>query len=121
MASTENQFSEKIKAWLSYELKSLELKEQIDKINATKEDIEKQLTTYIKANNMQKTAINLPNSRICYYEEIQYNNISLTFLRECLNIYFNNDNTKVDQICDLIRSKRLKTRKPGLKILPKKK
>jgi hypothetical protein len=121
MASTDNQFSEKIKAWLSYELKSLELKEQINKLNTVKEDLEKQLTTYIKSNNMQKTAINLPNSRICYFEEIQYNNISLTFLRECLSLYFNNDHTKAEQICDFIRTKRLKVRKPGLKILPKKK
>ena len=70
---------------------------------------------------MQKTAINLPNSRICYFEEIQYNNISLTFLKECLTLYFSNDQTKAEQICDFIRTKRLKVRKPGLKILPKKK
>ena len=72
-------------------------------------------------NNMQKTAINLPNNRICYYEEQQYNNLSFIFLRECFSVYFNNDQAKVEQLCNFIKSKRSKTVKPGLKFLPKKK
>jgi hypothetical protein len=121
MTTVDNQFSEKIKAWISYEIKSQELRSQINKINEAKEELSNEITSYMKLNNMQKTAINLPNNRICYYEETQYNNISFIFLKECLSIYFNNDQTKVEQLCNFIKSKRVKTRKPGLKFLPKKK
>jgi hypothetical protein len=120
MSTVNNQFSENIKAWISYEIKTQELKEQINKLNEAKEALTNQITSYIKLNNMQKTAINLPNNRICYYEETHYNNISFIFLKECLSIYFNNDQTKVDQLCNFIKSKRIKTKKPGLKMVPKK-
>ncbi len=121
MTTIDNEFANKIKAWISYEQKSQELKAQMNKINEVKEQLTNELTNYIKRNNLQKTAINLPNNRICYYEEQQYNNLSFTFLKECLLLYFNNDQVKADQLCNFIKLKRVKTSKPGLKFLPKKK
>ncbi len=115
------EFANKLKNWVAYEKKSQELKEQMNQLNDAKEQLTKELVSYIRMNNMQKTAINLPNNRICYYEEQQYNNLSFIFLRECFSVYFNNDQTKVEQLCNFIKSKRSKTVKPGLKFLPKKK
>ncbi len=122
MSSGVNQeFANKLKNWAAYEKKSQELKAQINQLNEAKDQLTKELVSYIRMNNMQKTAINLPNNRICYYEEQQYNNLSFNFLKECLAIYFNNDQVKVEQLCNFIKSKRSKTVKPGLKFLPKKK
>jgi hypothetical protein len=122
MSSSINQeFVNKLKNWVAYEKKSQELKEQINQLNDAKDQLTKELVSYIRMNNMQKTAINLPNNRICYYEEQQYNNLSFIFLRECFSVYFNNDQTKVEQLCNFIKSKRSKTVKPGLKFLAKKK
>jgi septal ring factor EnvC (AmiA/AmiB activator) len=122
MSSGVNQeFANKLKNWAAYEKKSQELKAQINQLNEAKDQLTKELVSYIRMNNMQKTAINLPNNRICYYEEQQYNNLSFNFLKECLAIYFNNDQVKVEQLCNFIKSKRSKTIKPGLKFLPKKK
>ena len=115
------EFANKLKNWAAYEKKSQELKEQMNQLNDAKEQLTKELVSYIRMNNMQKTAINLPNNRICYYEEQNYNNLSFIFLRECFSVYFNNDQTKVEQLCNFIKSKRSKTVKPGLKFLPKKK
>ncbi len=115
------EFANKLKNWAAYEKKSQELKAQINQLNEAKDQLTKELVSYIRMNNMQKTAINLPNNRICYYEEQQYNNLSFNFLKECLAIYFNNDQVKVEQLCNFIKSKRSKTVKPGLKFLPKKK
>jgi hypothetical protein len=117
---TSPQFAEYIKSWASYELKMLELKQQISTLNEEKAKLENTIVSYIRNNNMQKTSINLPNNRICYYEDIQYNTITYNFLKECLTVYFNDAN-KAEQVCNFIRTKRIKTRKPGLKILPKKK
>ena len=122
MSSSVNpEFANKLKNWVAYERKSQELKEQINQLKEAKDQLTKELVSYIRMNNMQKTAINLPNNRICYYEEQQYNNLSFIFLKECFSVYFNNDQTKVEQLCNFIKSKRNKTVKPGLKFLPKKK
>jgi hypothetical protein len=120
-SSVNQEFANKLKNWVAYEKKSQELKAQINQLNDAKEQLTKELVSYIRMNNMQKTAINLPNNRICYYEEQNYNNLSFIFLRECFSVYFNNDQTKVEQLCNFIKSKRSKTVKPGLKFLPKKK
>ncbi len=120
-SSVNQEFANKLKNWVAYEKKSQELKAQINQLNEAKEQLTKELVSYIRMNNMQKTAINLPNNRICYYEEQNYNNLSFIFLRECFSVYFNNDQTKVEQLCNFIKSKRSKTVKPGLKFLPKKK
>ena len=121
MSSINTEFANKIKAWASYEKKSQELKAEMNKINEIKDQLSNELTNYIKINNMQKTAINLQNNRICYYEEQQYNNLSFTFLKECLLLYFNNDPVKAEQLCNFIKLKRVKNIKPGLKFLPNKK
>ena len=51
----------------------------MNKLNEVKEQISNELINYIKINNLQKTAINLPNNRICYYEDQQYNNHDFSY------------------------------------------
>ena len=71
-------------------------------------------------NNMQKTAINVGNNKIFYHDDQQYNGLTFNFLKECLMLYFNNDETKATQVCDFIKAKRSKISKPTLKCVVKK-
>jgi hypothetical protein len=121
MSKIDSDFSNKIKAWSAYEQKSQELKAQLNKVNDSKDAIASEIIDYMKMNNLQKTAINLGGNKIYYHDDAQYNNLSFQFLKECLNIYFRNDQTKVDQLLDFIKSKRTKVSKPVLKSVAKKK
>ena len=121
MSNVSSDFTNKIKAWASYEKKSKELKDEMNKLNETKEQLALELIHYMKENNLDKTAINLGGNKIYYHEDSQYNNLTFNFLKECLNIYFNNDSQKVEKLMDFIKSKRTRTNKPILKSVPKKK
>ncbi len=121
MSSVSSDFTNKIKAWASYEKKSKELKDEMNKLNETKEQLAQELIHYMKENNLDKTAINFGGNKIYYHEESQYNNLTFNFLKECLNSYFNNDAQKVDKLMEFIKSKRSRTNKPTLKSVPKKK
>jgi hypothetical protein len=120
MSQVNPEFTNKIKAWVSYEMKQQELKSQIAKLNEAKESLSNDILQFMRNNNLQRTAINVGNNRICYYDESQYNNLSFAFLKECLMIYFNGDESKTTQICDFIKTKRTKNYKSGLKMLPRK-
>jgi hypothetical protein len=121
MSKIDSDFSNKIKTWSVYEQKSQELKSQINKINESKDSLALEIIDYMKIHNLQKTAINLGTNKIYYHDDAQYNNLSFQFIKECLNIYFRNDQTKVDQLLDFIKSKRTKISKPALKCVAKKK
>ena len=121
MSKIDSDFSNKIKTWSVYEQKSQELKSQINKINESKDSLALEIIDYMKIHNLQKTAINLGTNKIYYHDDAQYNNLSFQFIKECLNIYFRNDQTKVDQLLDFIKSKRTKVYKPTLKCVAKKK
>ena len=120
MSQINQDITNKIKTWVSYELKNQELKKQMTQISEAKEQISRDILQFINMNNMKTTAINVGNNRICYYDEMQYNNLSFGFLKECLMVYFNNDENKVNQLCEFIKTKRKRVSKPGLKFLPKK-
>ena len=120
MSQINQEFSTKVKTWTACELKYQELKGQLNRLAETRDQLSEDMIKYIKANNLQQTAINVGGHRICYYDESQYNNLSFIFLKECLMVYFNNDEAKTNQLCDFIKSKRKKTYKPGLKIMQKK-
>ncbi len=120
MSTINQDFTNKLKTWVAYELKQQELKSQMNKISEAKEQLGKEVIQYIKMNNMQKTAINVGNNKIFYHDDSQYNNLTFNFLNDCLMLYFNNDVNKVSQICNFIKSKRSKTIKPSLKCVIKK-
>jgi hypothetical protein len=120
MSTINQDFTNKLKTWVVYELKQQELKSQMNKISEAKEQLGKEVIQYIKMNNMQKTAINVGNNKIFYHDDSQYNNLTFNFLNDCLMLYFNNDVNKVSQICNFIKSKRSKTIKPSLKCVIKK-
>jgi septal ring factor EnvC (AmiA/AmiB activator) len=120
MTQINQDITNKIKTWVSYELKNQELKTQLNQISEAKDQLSKEILQFINVNNMKKTAINVGNNRICYYDEMQYNSLSFIFLKECLMLYFNNDENKVNQICDFIKSNRKRISKPNLKFLPRK-
>ena len=120
MSTINQDFTNKLKTWVAYELKQQELKSQMNKISEAKEQLGKDVIQYIKMNNMQKTAINVGNNKIFYHDDSQYNNLTFNFLNDCLMLYFNNDVNKVSQICNFIKSKRSKTIKPSLKCVIKK-
>lgn len=121
MSTVNSDFSNKIKAWSAYEQKAQELKNQLNKINESKDTLASEIIDYMRINNLQKTAINLGGNKIYYHDDSQYNNLSFQFLKECLNLYFRNDQAKVDQILDFIKSKRTKVSKPTIKCVAKKK
>jgi hypothetical protein len=121
MSNVSSDFTNKIKAWASYEKKYKEMKEEMNQLNDTKEQLAQELIYYMKENNLEKTALNLGGNKIYYHEDSQYNNLTFNFLKECLNIYFNNDSQKVDKLMEFIKSKRTRTNKPTLKSVPKKK
>jgi len=120
MSQVNPEFTNKIKAWVACELKQQELKAQMNKISETKEQLSKEVIQYMKMNNMQRTAINVGNNKIFYHDDAQYSTLSFNFLKECMMIYFNNDETKANQICDFVKTKRTKTFKPSLKCVLKK-
>ena len=121
MSRVDIDFSNKIKEWSSYEQKCQELKAEMNKLTETKDTLASEIINYMKNHNLQKTAINLGGNKIYYHDDAQYNNLSFQFIKECLNIYFRNDQTKVDQLLDFIKSKRTKVYKPALKCVAKKK
>lgn len=115
-----NDFSTKIKTWAAYDQKSRELRSQLSKLNQVKNQLAEELIPYIKNNNLQKTALNFGEHRVCYSEDPHYTSLSYNFLNECLLSYYNNDKSKADQICTFIRAKRQKTTKSSLKHYVKK-
>ncbi len=121
MSKVDSDFSNKIKAWSAYEQKYQELKTQMNKLTDSKDALATEIIDYMKIHNLQKTAINLGGNKIYYHDDTQYNNLSFQFLKECLNLYFRNDQTKVDQLLDFIKSKRTKVYKPVLKCVARKK
>lgn len=121
MSKVDSEFSNKIKSWAVYEQKAQELKTQLNKINEHKDTLASEIIDYIRMNNLQKTALNLGGNKIYYHDDTQYNNLTFQFLKECLNIYFRNDQPKVEQMVDFIKSKRTKISKPVLKCVAKKK
>ena len=120
MSQVNSEFSTKLKTWVSYELKQQELKAQMNQLTEAKDQLCKEVIQYMRINNLQKTAINVGNNKIFYHDEQLYNGLTFSFLKECLLLYFNNDETKANQICDFIKSKRSKTSKPILKCVLKK-
>ena len=114
------EFSNKIKSWSMYEQKYQELKNEMSKISDQKEQLTKEIVNYIQIHNMQRIAINVGNKKIYYHEEQTNNNLSFGFLKDCLMTYFNNDEKKVEQLINFIKSKRTKSVKPNLKFIIKK-
>ena len=113
--SVSNDFSTKVKAWATYDQKCRELRSQLSKLNKAKDQLSQELIPYIKQNNLQKTALNFGEHRVCYSEDPQYTSLSYNFVKECLTSYYNNDTVKAEQICNYIRAKRQKTMKSSLK------
>jgi hypothetical protein len=113
--SVSNEFTTKVKMWATYDQKSRELRNQLSQLNKAKEQLSMELIPYIKQNNLQKTALNFGEHRVCYFEDPQYTSLSYNFLKDCLTSYYNNDVVKADQMCNYIRSKREKTLKSSLK------
>ena len=114
------EFSNKIKSWSVYEQKYQELKNEMSKISDQKEQLTKEIVNYIQVHNMQRIAINVGNKKIYYHEEQTNNNLSFGFLKDCLMTYFNNDEKKVEQLINFVKSKRTKSVKPNLKFIIKK-
>jgi len=115
-----NDFTTKVKTWAAYDQKCRELRSQLSKLNQTKNQLSQELIPYMQHNNLQKTALNFGEHRVCYSEDPQYTSLSYNFLNECLLSYHNNDKSKADQMCNYIRAKRQKTMKPSLKHYVKK-
>lgn len=113
-------FGTKIKTWATYEQKSQELKKQLDDLNDKKNKLSLELIPYIQSHNLQKTAINFGNNKVCYAVNSQYNNLSYGFLEESLMVFYNGDRNQVEKIMKFIRSRRTKTQKPVLKCYQKK-
>jgi hypothetical protein len=113
--SVSNDFTAKVKTWATYDQKCQELRSQLSQLNKAKEQLSAELIPYIKQHNLQKTALNFGDHRVCYCEDPHYTSLSYNFLKECLTSYYNNDVIKADQMCHYIRTKREKTIKPTLK------
>lgn len=120
MSQVNSDFTNKLKTWVAYELKQQELKAQMNKLIEAKEQLGKEVIQYMRTNNLQRTAINVGNNKIFYHDDQQYNGLTFNFLKECLMLYFNNDETKANQVCDFIKAKRSKISKPSLKCVLKK-
>jgi len=116
MSSDSKSFQSNILKWLEYDNKIQELNEQLKEMKGKKNGIESGITEFIVTKNITDKSIQVPSYSSCirYYETNSYENISLRYVKDCLDECIN-DSEKVNTIMDHIKTKRLRKKKVSIK------
>lgn len=118
MSSINQEFVKKIREWIAYDAEMADLKKKMDERRAKRDELNNQLTAYMRQHNLTKNTLDSGGNRIYYRAESKYNNISLTFLRQVLMIYFKNNQQQVENLMKFIMSQRTKSVKTFLERRP---
>lgn len=102
-----------IKEWVILDNESKNLNEKIKEIRDKKNNLSNSILEYCNEKNINPT-INISDGRLKLISTQQGNIISLKFLLECFNEFFN-DEKKADELLDFIKSKRTFTNVQSIK------
>jgi len=109
-------FKNNCNKWLDCDNKLTELNKIVKVTREQKNDLENNLTEFIKNRDMTDTFIQIPQykSKIKYHEVKSYENISLRFIKNCLDECIS-DKNNVDSLMAFIKDKRLQKTKVTIK------
>ena len=109
-------FKSNCNKWLDCDNKLTELNKIVKVTREQKNDLENNLTEFIKNRDMTDTFIQIPQykSKIKYHEVKSYENISLRFIKNCLDECISDKNS-VDSLMAFIKDKRLQKTKVTIK------
>ena len=97
-----------IKQWVSLDNQQKKMNEQIKIIRDKKNSITNDIITTFQERNINSPVINISDGKLSLVESQQVNALSLKFLLECFNEYFNNEQESI-QLIEFIKNKRTYT------------
>ena len=91
--------------------------EEVKNLRSKKEDLEKNIVSYINDNNLQESIFNVSSmdTKLQYHKSSVKESITLKFLENTLLNYFDNDLNKTNSLMDFIKNNRNSSDKVSLK------
>jgi len=91
--------------------------EEVKNIKSKKENLEKNIVSYINENNLQESIFNISSmdTKLQYHKTSVKESITLKFLENTLLKYFDNDLNKTNALMDFIKNNRNSSDKYALK------
>jgi uncharacterized protein YdcH (DUF465 family) len=116
MSSDSKSFQSNILKWLEYDNKIQELNEQLKEMKVKKIGVEDGITEFIVNKKITDKSIQVPsyNSNIRYSETHAYENISLRYVKDCLDECIKEPEA-VNELMEYIKNKRLRKKKVSIK------
>ena len=105
-----------IQQWLSLAEKYNNISKEVNEIRKERADLEESIIDTINELNLSQKTLMVNNSHIKMRQTKQFQTITLGYLKECLNGYFNDDEI-VNNFMDYIKSTRTCKIKNELKII----
>ena len=95
-----------IKKWVNLDNNYRKISNDLKKIRDEKNALNDEIIDYFNINNLKFPNINISDGKLNFSKIKQANLLTYKFLENCLNEYFNNDET-VNEIIDFIKKKRI--------------
>ena len=94
-----------VKEWVILDNNIKKITKEIIELRKQKTELNDNIFTYLKENNMTDTTINISDGKLNFGTTQSFTTLTFKFLEECLNDYFNDDN-KTKEILKYIKNKR---------------
>lgn len=109
------EFVEDIKSWVENDNKINLLTQKIKDLRDEKTSLHNKIISYIQSNNLDKTTINITGGKIKLSEQVTSTPLTYKYLEEGLKKYFDNDNNKVEDIINYLKTNRKSSKNVFLK------
>lgn len=107
-------FQEKIKKWVVLDNNYRKYSEELKKLREEKNKLCNEMTMYYNDRNMKFPIINISDGKLNLVQQNISNPISIKFLENCFNEYFEDDE-KTKDLLNFIKSKRIYTKNEFIK------
>jgi hypothetical protein len=97
---------ENIKQWINLDNNIKQLNYELKKIRAEKELYNNNIKEYLLTNNLNNAVIKIGDEQLRFIDINHNQPLSYKFICECLCKYYDNDNIKVMEIIQFIKSQR---------------
>jgi len=100
-------FENNIKLWVENDNKIKLLLQEIKLLRNEKNNYNNNIMNYIHDNNLENATIKIGNGKLNFIDSNQQQPLTYKFIIEGLYIYFNNDEDKVLDIINFLKSRRI--------------
>ncbi len=109
------QFQDRIREWVVLDNQINRYNKKLKTLRTNRNLIAKRTTGFMEANNQENLVINIADGKLKYFETRTRGVPTITFIRNGLMEYFNNDETKVKEIVAFLQQRLPEKEDKGIK------